>query len=272
MKKIKKHFQIIQRRIRQKSESAIIRNTENTTLQSVVTAFEKVKNKNHSEIDTHSFSKCEAYRQRLLSDNTPITYEVFSTDQTALVKDICNIAASGEKWCQLLYNLIKNVENPSVLEIGTNLGVSGSYILESVKMKNGRFITMEGVPQLCEIATQQFSKIASTAHFEVIQGLYDDTFPQLMKKGLVFNVLFIDGNHRKKPTLYYFNELKKCINAVAIFIFDDIYWNDEMKETWELIKMDKDVNFTIDLYKLGIVIIDQNETIYNQHFQLHLAY
>ncbi|HMQ06503.1 MAG TPA: class I SAM-dependent methyltransferase [Saprospiraceae bacterium] len=272
MKKIKKHFQILQRRIRQKSELEKIRNTENTTLQSVLNAIEKVKNKNHTVTDTLSFSKCETFRRKLLSDDTPITYEVFQSDQTIFVKDLCNVAASGEKWCQLLYHLVKNVENPSVLEIGTNLGVSGSYILEGVMMQNGRFITMEGVPQLCEIATHQFSKIASNAHFEVIQGLYDDTFPQILKKDHVFNVFFIDGNHRKKPTLYYFNELKKCINSVAIFIFDDIYWNEEMKETWDIIKMDQDVNFIIDLYKLGIVIVDQNETIHNQHFHLHLTY
>ena len=45
-----------------------------------------------------------------------------------------------------------------------------------------------------------------------------------------------------------------------------------MKDAWAIIREDDDVSFSIDLYKLGIVIIDKNETTKNNHFSLHLTY
>ena len=45
-----------------------------------------------------------------------------------------------------------------------------------------------------------------------------------------------------------------------------------MTEAWEIIKKDTAVNFSIDLYEQGIIVMDKNETQPNQNFNLHLAY
>ena len=272
MKKISKHRLILKKRINQSSELKEISRMNNETLQNVLKAFHSVKKNIFQKEDLEAFSNCENYRNQLLSDNKVITYEVFSSDHAAKVKDICKIAASKQKWCHFLYQLVKQTDSPSVLEIGTNLGISGSYILEAMKGKKGKFITMEGLPQLCEISSKQFLKIAHESTFEVVQGLYDDTFPKVIAKDLSYNLSFIDGNHKKGPTLEYFNTLKSNIGKTAIFVFDDIYWSDGMKEAWEIIKKDPEVNFSIDLYEQGIVIIDKDESIHNKHFNLHLSY
>lgn len=272
MDKISKHILITKRRIRQRSELKKLSKIENETLRKVLRAFEAVKLNTHKKGDIEAFSECEDYRNKLLTDNREITYEIFSSDKIAVVKEICKRATSKEKWCQFLYYLVKNTQNPSVLEIGTNLGVSGSYMLAAMKGQKGKLVTMEGLPQLCEIAEEQFSKIAHTSSFEVVQGLYDETFPKVMENDTQFNLLFIDGNHKKQPTLEYFSTLKSKIDRAAIFVFDDIYWSKEMEEAWEIIKNDEDVNFTIDLYEQGIVIIDKTESLNNNSFNLHLAY
>ncbi|GAL68205.1 hypothetical protein [Jejuia pallidilutea] len=93
-----------------------------------------------------------------------------------------------------------------------------------------------------------------------------------MSKNIAFNLLFIDGNHKKTPTLEYFNTLKSKISSPALFVFDDIYWSNEMKEAWQIIINDNDVNFSIDLYEQGLVVIDKNETLDKKHFELHLSY
>jgi hypothetical protein len=41
----------------------------------------------------------------------------------------------------------------------------------------------------------------------------------------------------------------------GILVFDDIYWSAEMKKAWMAIM--EDAVITIDLYKLGIVVIDE---------------
>ncbi|HNP17280.1 MAG TPA: class I SAM-dependent methyltransferase [Fulvivirga sp.] len=273
IKRIRKHLLITSRRFNQKNELRKITNCKNQTLKKVIESFLAVKLGNFTEEDSNAFLNCENYRSQLLKNETEISYEIFNSDKTAVVKDICKNAASGKKWCQFLYFITLKVDSPIFLEIGTNLGISGSYILEAVKhKKEGKFVTMEGLPQLCEISSKQFSTIIPMAKFDIRQGLYDETFPELLKENIYFNVLFIDGNHKKEPTIEYFEKLKSMVSSPAIFIFDDINWSDEMKEAWKIIKKDSDVNYYIDLYEQGVVIVDKNESEKKVGFRLHLAY
>ena len=66
--------------------------------------------------------------------------------------------------------------------------------------------------------------------FEIIHGLYQDTFPPLVDRKIPFSLLFIDGNHQKKPTIKYFKALAKDCAEQAIFIFDDINYSIQMRE------------------------------------------
>ncbi|MBL3657510.1 O-methyltransferase [Fulvivirga sediminis] len=272
-RRIYKHKLIFKRRIKQKSEIDKILYFKNDMLMSLLKAFQLTKSNTHTKEDLAAFESVENYRKKLLDDPTEVTYEVFSLDKKELVQNICMKAVSTKKWCQFLYYLVKSVDNANVLEIGTNLGVSGSYILEAMKPGNGKFISMEGLPKLCEISSKRFSEIVSPSRFEILQGLYDHTFPQLISNGEKFDILFIDGNHKKEPTLEYFRKLKSSsIGNKALFVFDDIYWSEGMKEAWQIIRNDEDVNFSIDLYEQGVVIIDKNETSKGEKFDLHLAY
>lgn len=273
IKKIKKHRLIISRRIKQNKQLRKISRYKNESLKKVVESYITVKNSKFTNEDLSAFKNCEDYRKQLLNNETLISYEVFNSTKKALVKDICKNAASSKKWCQLIYIITKKIDSPVFLEIGTNLGISGTYILEAIKnKKESKFITMEGLPQLCEISSKQFSSIVSPTKYEVKQGLYDSTFPMLLKENLKFNILFIDGNHKKESTIEYFHQLKLNVSNPAIFIFDDINWSKGMKEAWEIIKTDSDVNYSIDLYEQGIIIIDKNESKKRIDFELHLAY
>ncbi|SDE92730.1 Methyltransferase domain-containing protein [Pricia antarctica] len=272
-KKIRKHLSITRTRLNQKKEFERIAKYNNKTLNTIVESLSKVKNSDFTDEDRQSFQNCEKYRTNLLEDETLISYEIFGSDKTALVKDICKNAASSKKWCEFLYFLSKKNNPSTILEIGTNLGISGCYALESIKNDSiAKFITMEGLPQLCKIAGHQFSSIAPTSKYDIRKGLFEATFPQLLKEDIFFDLLFIDGNHQKEPTITYFKALKDKIKSPAIFVFDDINWSHEMKEAWDFIKNDSDVSFTIDLYKQGIVIIDENESEKNVQFELHLGY
>lgn len=271
-KKINKHKLILKRRLEQKKTLDEMSKIKNDTLQLFIHVFASVKQQKFTDDDIAAFKRCEYYRHALLKDDRKVKYDIFGLNETALVSEICAKAASKPKWCQLLYEIAKKLDNPFVFEIGTNLGISGTYLLEALKNKQGFFTTMEGLPKLCEIASNQFSTITTEDNFQVIQGLYDDTFPKVMQQEHKYNLIFIDGNHKKKPTLEYFYALKTKMRTPSIFVFDDIYWSSEMIEAWTIIKKDSDINFSIDLYEQGIAIIDKDEIIKNQNFNLHLSY
>lgn len=249
-----------------------VKSSGNVSLKIVTDSILQVKNSKYSSDDEAVFSEMKKYRQFLANNNESIDYSIFNIDDIGIVHDILKRAASPEIWCKYLYLLTKNSHAKNYLEIGTNLGVSGSYILSALKnVTDSRFVTMEGTPKLCELATTQFETIASEEQFTVIQGLYKNTFPKMLEMPLHFDMSFIDGNHKFEPTLYYFTELKKKSNRPAIFIFDDIYLNSEMIKLWEVVKKDSDISFAIDLYKVGIVIIDSEEKQRNTDLKFFLA-
>ena len=88
-----------------------------------------------------------------------ISFEILNSKKKLKVKDVCKKATSPPIWCRLLYFISDIMKNPNILEIGTNVGISGSYILEAIKKKEkGKLITMEGVPMLSEISQKDLKK------------------------------------------------------------------------------------------------------------------
>lgn len=267
--KFKKFTTIFNRVINRNKNILKAKGYNNSTLNKVMVSLEDSLNNKLDQNEISSIQACEKYRNELLNNETIITYEVFKSDHTNIVKNICKKAASPSEWCKFLYKMTKNLAPKNVIEIGTNLGVSGCYILEAQKnITHSKLVTMEGLPQLCEIAGAQFQNHKSAEHFEIIQGLYEKTFPEVIKQPIQFDLAFIDGNHQEKPTMEYFQALKSKANNPAVFIFDDIYWSQGMESVWAAIKKDPDVTYSIDLYKQGIVIIDKESKDKNVNFDL----
>ena len=82
-----------------------------------------------------------------------------------------------------------------------------------------------------------------------------------------FDLVFIDGNHKKEATLRYFNLLLPYVHSNSIVIFDDIRWSNEMEMAWCEIYSHKNIKLSIDLFNLGIVFF--NEKLIKQHFEIY---
>lgn len=260
LKKVQKYIDLAQSVINQKNSISELKSYNNPTLNKVLDTIFQVKNSNFGDEDLAVFEQNKSYKNELSKNNQVITYEIFNSDLKRTVQEISSIAASPEIWGKFHYFIAKNLSAKNYLEIGTNLGISGSYILSALKKNpESNFVTMEGLESLCEISRKQFLKISDEKNFQIIQGLYENTFDQVLDLPFDFDVIFIDGNHQKDPTLHYFNSLKSKINSPAVIVFDDINWNVGMQEAWEIIRNERDVSYALDLYKLGIVIIDKND-------------
>ena len=71
--------------------------------------------------------------------------------------------------------------------------------------------------------------------------------------------LFVDGNHRKEPTLRYFEECLKRAHEKSVFVFDDIHWSKEMELAWEEIKKHPQVTLSLDLFFFGVVFFRKEQ-------------
>ena len=94
----------------------------------------------------------------------------------------------------------------------------------------------------------------------------------IVKSNISFDLVFIDGNHRYEATLKYFELLKNNLSDSALVIFDDIHWSSGMRRAWQEICSQKGIVFSINFFKLGIIVFDPKQSKpTDDHYQLFLS-
>lgn len=209
---------------------------------------------------------------RLLSEKDKTVVEVTDlgagskVDKTSS-RSITSIAknAVSPKWqCELLFRLVHHLQPKNRLELGTSIGISSLY--QYLPLRKAPFYTLEGCPNIAKVAAKNFKKLKATQIRQLV-GDFKHTLPKALQEMERLDYVFIDGNHQMKPTLSYFETCLKYSHNDTIFVFDDIYWSDEMLAAWEAIKAHSSVTLTIDLFFMGIVFLrsEQKEV---QHFKI----
>lgn len=179
------------------------------------------------------------------------------------VSDIAIKAVKPKKFSRLLFRLVNRFSTKNILEIGTSLGITTLYL--SLPDRNNRIVTLEGSPEIASIAKDNFN-LMKRSNVEIIVGEFDKSLPKAISKFKQLDLVFFDGNHRKIPTLSYFEKCLTLSTENSIFIFDDIYWNREMKNAWSEIKKNSAVTLSIDLFQFGIIFFRKG--IAKQHITL----
>ncbi len=150
----------------------------------------------------------------------------------------------------LLYRLSRHFQPENILELGTAAGFSTAYIKAPVP--ESKMITLEGCASLADVASNNLKRL-KIKNTEISIGDFDVTLPLVLKKFEKLDFVFFDGNHRRKPTLDYFNRCVELTHEDTLFIFDDIHWSQGMEEAWNTIKNDERVNISLDIFWFGLV-------------------
>jgi predicted O-methyltransferase YrrM len=221
--------------------------------------------------DYYFFGPIESLRASYLNNHTAIEMVDLGAGSalgSATKRKISKIAATSlqsSKNAALLFRLVDYFQPKHIIELGTSLGITTCYLAKAAKSSN--IISIEGNPSLAAIAKQGFQKLA-IQNISCKTGSFDTHFlPSLTEFKQVDFILF-DGNHRFAPTMQYFEESLPFTNEHTVFVFDDIYWSNEMKKAWELIKENANVSITIDLYDMGLVFFKKGQR--KQHFKLRV--
>jgi len=186
------------------------------------------------------------------------------TTQILSLGKIVRLRSHKKEELQLLYRLVKYYKPKNILEFGTAAGISTSY-LKSGNI-NSKMVTMEGCANLAARSEESFKELGLN-NIDIAVGNFDTGLENVLKKFSTLDFVFFDGNHRKDPTLRYFNQCAQLSNENSIFVFDDIHWSKGMESAWETIKKDKKVSITIDLFWFGLVFFRGG--IEKQNFVLH---
>ena len=222
-----------------------------------------------NENSYYAFPAVELIRKKLLLSKRTLSVEdmgagsrVFKSNYRR-IKDIAKHSAKEPKYAQLLFKLVNYYQPNTILELGTSLGLTTTYLAKA--RKKAKVYSFEGSAEICKAAKNTFKSLR-VKNVQLIQGNFNVTLPETLPKVAVLDFAFFDGNHQKKPTLDYFNQCLEKANEHSVFVFDDIHWSDEMTEAWEEIKTHPEVTLTVDIFQFGIVFFRKG--VEKQHFVL----
>lgn len=216
------------------------------------------------------YQPVENLRKRLQKDKTVLTVKDFgagsrvNSQNQRTVQSIAHSALKPAKFGQLLFRMINYYQPSTILELGTSLGITTAYLASS--NSSNKVITMEGSEAVADIAQQNFSSL-ELHNIKIVKGNFDETLYPTLAEIETVDFAFIDGNHRKQPTLDYFNQLLPKSTNNSFFVFDDIHWSQEMEEAWQEIIQHSSVMLSIDLFFIGIVWF-KKESLKKQHFTI----
>lgn len=205
----------------------------------------------------NDFSELWDYRKNIVSRNDIIETVDFgsgagnSAYKTKYLKygKLASLRSHSKKELELLYRIAHQYKPEVILELGTSAGISTAYL--SKASPQSRIITMEGCANLVAEAKNSLQSYG-VSNVEMYTGNFDNNLQGVLDKETKLDIVFFDGNHRKDPTLRYFNQCVELSTENTIFVFDDIHWSKGMEEAWEIIKKDERVSVTIDIFWFGI--------------------
>ncbi len=227
--------------------------------------FDLVENVLKDKTEYPEYRKIEVYKKNLSKSKTVIETVDFGTRSenkpytTSMEKvgDIVKRRSQHKKQARLLYRLSRHFQPQNILEFGTAAGFSTAYIKAPVP--ESTMITMEGCASLADVASHNLKKLKIN-NTKISIGNFDVTLPLVLKKFEKLDFVFFDGNHRRKPTLDYFNRCVELAHEDTLFIFDDIHWSPGMEDAWNTIISDERVSISLDIFWFGLVFFRKGIT------------
>jgi len=213
----------------------------------------------------YAFRSIEKLRGNLEKDSRVLDIEDFGTgtDRRETVSVIAKNSLKSPKHAQLLYRMVHYFKAHNVLELGTSLGVTTSYLASSSTGIN--CLSLEGSPQIAQIARENINNLG-IKNVEIIIGDIDTTLSEALSKIDKLDFVFFDANHQFQAVINYFEQCLDKIHNDTVMVFDDIHWSDDMEGAWREIKKHNEVKSTIDLFQLGIVFF--NSDLHKKHYKM----
>lgn len=219
---------------------------------------------------TYPFNgEIESLRADLLKDKTKINLidlgagSRVNNSNNRSISEIARVSSGSQKDLSLLFNLATWMKAEHILELGTNLGLATIALSKVPTAKH--VISIEGDPTLTDIAVKNLEKLNANA--QVLQGSFEENLDLALLKLPKLDFAYIDGNHQKRPTLEYFNQIKKYSGNDSVIVIGDIHWSAEMEKAWEIVKADPEVRASADIFSMGLVFFKKE--LSKEHFILH---
>lgn len=226
---------------------------------------EVIKNKG----EYYAFAEIQDLRKQLLANKTMIEVKDLgagsrkNSSTKRSIREITKNSASQAKVGKLLFRLVNFLQPNTILELGTSLGISSSYLAKA--KTNSQIYSLEACKSCLEIAKDNFIVI-DVRNIQTIEGDINKSLSPTLVNLKNIDLAFLDANHSFEATISYFLECYKKCNENSCIILDDIHWSEGMEKAWEQIQNMPEVSVSIDLFWVGLVFFRKNQA--KEHFVL----
>ena len=136
-------------------------------------------------------------------------------------KDVSSITQN--KLSEFIFNDIKDIENPKVLEFGVRKGVSTRFFLDLCNKNNGTCTSVDIV---------DYSHLFEDKNWQFIHSR-DDNFEYIKNQiPKEFDIIFLDSLHEATHVEKIFYNYYDLLKKGGYFIIDDISWIPYLKGEW----------------------------------------
>ena len=211
------------------------------------------------------FDEIESLRSELKQNRSKISITDFGTgnDRVRTIADIAKHSLKSRRHGQLMFRIAHYIKARNVLELGTSLGVTTSYLTSS--SSEIKCVSLEGCPLISNLARQNLLQLSLT-NIQIVEGNINNTLEPVLLDFKQLDLIFFDANHRSEPILHYFELCLSKVDKHSIVLIDDIYWSRDMEIAWNSIKNHPQVTSTFDLFHMGIVFF--NTDLHKKHYKL----
>ena len=213
----------------------------------------------------YAFQQIENLRSKLRNDNRilDIKDHGIGADRREAVSSVANNAIKSRKYAQLLYRMVHYFKAHNVLEFGTSLGVTTSYLASPSTGIN--CVSLEGSSQIAQVARENIDSLG-IKNVEIVVGDIAATLSTVLTKIEKLDFVFFDANHQSQAVINYFEQCLAKVHNDTVMVFDDIHWSDDMEGAWRKIQKYNEVKSTIDLFQIGIVFF--NSDLNKKHYKM----
>lgn len=199
------------------------------------------------------FARIGTERRRLMRSREPLTKNR-GRDRTT-IGDVARSASVSPEHAWTLWALTRSTDARRVLEMGTCVGVSGSYLAAAAGADGGGGVlrTLEGHEDRAAVARDTFRRLG-LVDAEVVVGSFARTLEGVLRDD-TFDLAFIDGHHDHDATLRYVDLIRAACRPGAVLVLDDITWSDGMRAAWREVQSGLAASAHADLGRVGVTVL-----------------
>lgn len=196
----------------------------------------------------------EARRRALDASTESVgnTVDTAGKDYSVRVADEARSASADSGKALLLSRLARRAAPATVVELGSAFGISGAHFVAGLQAGGGgTFITIDAVASRSVLAAETIALVdAPDVDVQLVVGMFEDHFDAWQGAQLVY----IDGNHWRDPTLAYVEAALERCDPGVLLLLDDIHgYSAEMDQTWQQLSGDQRFAFAGRIGSLGVL-------------------